>query len=125
MSTVNGIAFLTDVLVAYGVDPNGRTDPSLAATPGSVRAVEKQLAESYFSTNIDPNQGAWLAVRDTVANGVVSVSFAQISETALDGLFDRMEALRDSIGQLSGLAPETDAYRTQQSDIDKREAELS
>jgi hypothetical protein len=47
MSTVNGIAFLTDVLVAYGVDPNGRTDPSLAATPGPVRAVEKQLAEWY------------------------------------------------------------------------------
>lgn len=125
MSTVNGTTFLTDVLAAYGVDPNGRTDPSLAATPGSVRAVEKQLAESYFSGNIDPNQGAWLTLRDTVANGVVSVSFAQISETALDGLFDRMEALRDSIGQLSGLTPETDAYRAQQSQIDEREAELS
>mgnify|MGYP001136002350 CR=1 FL=1 len=125
MSTVNGTTFLTDVLAVYGVEPNGRTDPSLAETPGSVRAVEKQLAESYFSTNIDPNQGAWLTLRDTVANGIVSVSFAQISETALDGLFDRMEALRDSIGQLSGLTPETDAYRAQQRQIDERESELS
>ena len=79
----------------------GRNLPVASSAIPSSTTIQK-IASSFFeSKSIDPEQGSWLALSDTLSNGSKSITLAQVEEASLLGLVERLDDLKFAVDTLN------------------------
>ena len=64
-------------------------------------SLESSIASSYFEANsIDSSQGEWLTLVDTIDSNVKTVTIAQLEETKIGGLIERLDDLSFALESL-------------------------
>jgi serralysin len=78
-----------------------RTDNSIDDQHGGTSSLESSIASSYFEANsIDSGQGEWLTLVDTIDSNVKTVTIAQLEETKIGGLIERLDDLSFALESL-------------------------
>lgn len=78
-----------------------RTDNSIDEQHGGTSSLESSIASSYFEANsIDSSQGEWLTLVDTIDSNVKTVTIAQLEETKIGGLIERLDDLSFALESL-------------------------
>ena len=78
-----------------------RNDNSIDEQHGGTSSLESSIASSYFEANsIDSGQGEWLTLVDTIDSNVKTVTIAQLEETKIGGLIERLDDLSFALESL-------------------------
>ena len=104
MSTTEGysMSYITAASVSANLNLlTNKTDNSIEEQHGVTSSLEASIASSYFEANsIDSSQGEWLTLVDTIDSNVKTVTIAQLEETKIGGLIERLDDLSFALESL-------------------------
>ncbi|MDB4021905.1 zinc-dependent metalloprotease [Litorivicinus sp.] len=103
----------------------GRNLPAASSAIPSSTTIQK-IASSFFeSKSIEPEQGSWLALSDTLSNGSKSITLAQVEEASLLGLVERLDDLKFAVDTLENFEGNSSDRRLIATSITQIESDIS
>ena len=103
-----------------------RNDKSIEEQQGVVPSLESSIASSYFEANsIDSSQGEWLTLVDTIDSNMKTVTIAQLEETKLGGLIERLDDLNFALESLENWTGDASDKQLIETAISQLETDIS
>ena len=103
-----------------------RVDNSSEEQRGVTSSLESSIASSYFEANsIDSSQGEWLTLVDTIDSNVKTVTIAQLEETKIGGLIERLDDLSFALESLDNWTGDASDKQLIETAISQLEADIS
>ena len=123
MISSNGLT--ESLLSSFSLSPTARTDQARFNTEGTTESAEKSVAQNFFNSTADIDDGAWLMLRDTVASGVSQISFVQIAQDAITGLLEKSATMRAAIESVQATAAGTSEQADAIARLNQAETEIT